>query len=187
MKLIQVLTEEKVTALPNGELLAKSYARIVGAAVLELEESFRLAMIEHFPTFKYDVKRKQIDAAGIEIEPLSTALSSSGSFTLYGETFNTQFSTSGFSVRLVKGPFTSDSQSVESFAAKVYDGIKNMLTKQVLQLKPESPSFRADYLKLQQDFVDRDLEVEIDHVPDKKTIITVESEDKKLRFKVKVK
>lgn len=187
MKLEQVLTEEKVAALPDNEFLSKAYARIIGAAVLELEESFRLALVEHFPTFKYDAKRKWGDAAGIENETMTTVLNRSGSFKLYGETFKTAFSTSGFSIRVTEGPVSSDSQSIRVFVEKVYAGMKDLLVKQVLQLKPDSPSFRADYLKLQQDFVDRDLEVEIDHVPDKKTVITVESEDKKLRFKVKVK
>lgn len=184
MKLGQVLTEEKVTALPDNEFLSKAYNRIVGAAIMELEESFRLAMVEHFPTFKFGPKVPSVNGT------VDVVLSREGTFELYGEKFTTTFSTSGFSIRLKKGTFgfaSNDSQTVKVFAEKVYAGMKDLLTKQVLQLKPDSPSFRADYLKLQQDFVDRDLEVEIDHVPDKKTVITVESEDKKLRFKVKIK
>lgn len=180
MRLDHVLTEEKVTALADNELLSKAYNRIVGAALMELEESFRLAMIEYFPTFKF----------GPPAASSYVALSREGTFELYGEKFTTTFSTSGFSIRLKKGTFgfaSNDSQTVKVFAEKVYAGMKDMLTKRLLELKPESQSFRHDFLKLQQDFVDRDLEVEIDHVPDKKTVITVESEDKKLRFKVKLK
>lgn len=176
---LNTLTES--TAKWVDDEFTKIQERAFAAVIKELEASFEVEMKSHFSDFKL---KKRVG------EP--QLLATPGEFTYCGFKFKTSFSTSGAiltgevyngetRVVIVRGG------SVAGFIDSLLDKLTSMLTLKVLALKPESPSFRADYLKLQQDFVDRDLEIEIDHVPDQKTVITVESEDKKLRFKVKLK
>jgi predicted oxidoreductase len=179
MKLKTTLAESSTEKWAANREFLDAQELVIDAAIDKLEASLEAALKAHFPDFKFE-----------KTNQLQTRLLSKGTFTLYGEVCKTDFSTTSATlIGTVHGGFKVIATTVEGFVDRVYEKVKDQLTKEILnRLNPSDASFRADYLKLQQDFVDRDLEVEIDHVPDQKTVLTVKSEDKKLPpFKVKVK